>query len=122
DGLQPLPGCGGAGERLARRPAGAQTALPRLAGRVPRSLGALRGGGRSDQRDRVPHPAGRARRDAAGDVHDDPVPDRHARHRQVGTAMGLYGLGMVVAPASGPTLGGYLVEYASWRLVYFINV
>jgi len=42
--------------------------------------------------------------------------------RQVGTAMGLYGLGMVVAPAIGPTLGGYLVEYASWRLVYFINV
>ncbi|GAA5144795.1 DHA2 family efflux MFS transporter permease subunit [Pseudonocardia eucalypti] len=42
--------------------------------------------------------------------------------RQIGTAMGLYGLGMVVAPAVGPTLGGYLVEYASWRLVFFVNV
>jgi EmrB/QacA subfamily drug resistance transporter len=41
---------------------------------------------------------------------------------QTGTAMGLYGLGMVVAPAVGPTLGGYLVEHASWRLVYFVNV
>ncbi|WP_028935774.1 MDR family MFS transporter [Pseudonocardia spinosispora] len=42
--------------------------------------------------------------------------------QRIGTAMGLYGLGMVVAPAVGPTLGGYLVEYASWRLVYFVNL
>jgi EmrB/QacA subfamily drug resistance transporter len=41
---------------------------------------------------------------------------------KIGTAMGLYGLGLVVAPAVGPTLGGYLVEYVSWRLIFFINV
>lgn len=41
---------------------------------------------------------------------------------KIGTAMGLYGLGLVVAPAVGPTLGGYLVEYESWRLIFFINV
>ncbi len=29
---------------------------------------------------------------------------------------------MVVAPASGPVLGGYLVEYHSWRDIFFINV
>lgn len=29
---------------------------------------------------------------------------------------------MVVAPASGPVLGGYLVEYHSWREIFFINV
>lgn len=34
----------------------------------------------------------------------------------------MYGLGIVFAPAIGPTLGGYLVEYVSWRLVFFINV
>ncbi|MGH3773378.1 MAG: MDR family MFS transporter [Pseudonocardiaceae bacterium] len=39
-----------------------------------------------------------------------------------GTAMGLYGLGVVGAPAVGPTLGGYLVEYQSWPLIFFINV
>ncbi|MGH3719115.1 MAG: DHA2 family efflux MFS transporter permease subunit [Pseudonocardiaceae bacterium] len=39
-----------------------------------------------------------------------------------GTAMGLYGLGIVVAPAVGPTLGGYLVEYQAWPLIFFINV
>ena len=36
--------------------------------------------------------------------------------------MGMYGLGIVVAPAVGPTLGGYLVEYVDWRLIFFINV
>lgn len=41
---------------------------------------------------------------------------------KIGTAMGMYGLGMVVAPAIGPTLGGYLVEYVNWRLIFFVNV
>jgi EmrB/QacA subfamily drug resistance transporter len=40
----------------------------------------------------------------------------------LGAAMGLYGLGIVVAPAVGPTLGGYLVEYVNWRLIFYINV
>ena len=42
--------------------------------------------------------------------------------QKIGTAMGLYGLGIIFAPAIGPTLGGYLVEYVSWRFVFFINV
>jgi EmrB/QacA subfamily drug resistance transporter len=41
---------------------------------------------------------------------------------KIGAAMGLYGLGIVFAPAVGPTLGGYLVEYVDWRLIFFINV
>jgi EmrB/QacA subfamily drug resistance transporter len=41
---------------------------------------------------------------------------------RLGAAMGLYGLGVVFAPAIGPTLGGYLVEYVSWRLIFYINV
>ncbi len=41
---------------------------------------------------------------------------------KIGTAMGSYGLGVVVAPAVGPTLGGYLVEYVDWRLIFFVNV
>jgi EmrB/QacA subfamily drug resistance transporter len=36
--------------------------------------------------------------------------------------MGLYGLGVVFAPGIGPSLGGYLVEYVSWRLIFYINV
>ena len=41
---------------------------------------------------------------------------------KIGAAMGLYGLGIVVAPGVGPTLGGYLVEYVDWRLIFYINV
>ena len=41
---------------------------------------------------------------------------------RLGAAMGLYGLGIVFAPAVGPTLGGYLVEYVDWRLIFYINV
>jgi EmrB/QacA subfamily drug resistance transporter len=41
---------------------------------------------------------------------------------RIGAAMGLYGLGVVVAPGVGPTIGGYLVEYIDWRLIFYINV
>ncbi|MGH3789457.1 MAG: MDR family MFS transporter [Pseudonocardiaceae bacterium] len=41
---------------------------------------------------------------------------------RLGAAMGLYGLGIVGAPAVGPTLGGYLVEYVDWRQIFYINV
>ncbi len=39
-----------------------------------------------------------------------------------GTAMGIYGVGVVVAPAIGPTLGGWIVDNYSWPWVFFINV
>ncbi|MFT4108949.1 DHA2 family efflux MFS transporter permease subunit [Propionicimonas sp.] len=39
-----------------------------------------------------------------------------------GTAMGLYGVGVIAAPALGPTLGGYLVEFVGWRLIFYINI
>jgi EmrB/QacA subfamily drug resistance transporter len=41
---------------------------------------------------------------------------------RIGAAMGLYGLGIVVAPAIGPALGGWLVEDVNWRLIFYINV
>jgi EmrB/QacA subfamily drug resistance transporter len=42
--------------------------------------------------------------------------------KYTGIAMGAYGLGGVSAPAVGPVLGGWLVEYVDWRLVFLINV
>ncbi|HET9117738.1 MAG TPA: DHA2 family efflux MFS transporter permease subunit, partial [Pseudonocardiaceae bacterium] len=42
--------------------------------------------------------------------------------QRLGAAMGMYGLGVVFGPAIGPTLGGYLVEYVDWRLIFYINV
>ena len=38
-----------------------------------------------------------------------------------GTAMGMFGLVMIVAPAIGPTFSGYIVENYDWRtLFYFV--
>jgi EmrB/QacA subfamily drug resistance transporter len=39
-----------------------------------------------------------------------------------GSAMGIYGIGVVLAPALGPTLGGIMVDSFSWRYVFFMAV
>ncbi|MBS1835248.1 MAG: DHA2 family efflux MFS transporter permease subunit, partial [Acidobacteria bacterium] len=39
-----------------------------------------------------------------------------------GKAMGVWGLGVVVAPILGPVLGGWLTDTYSWRWVFYINV
>jgi len=40
------------------------------------------------------------------------------RHRR-GQAMGIYGMGVILAPALGPVLGGFLVDQLDWRYVMF---
>src|SRR5471030_727157 len=37
-------------------------------------------------------------------------------------AMAIFGLGAMVGPAIGPTLGGYIVDNFSWPLIFFINI
>jgi EmrB/QacA subfamily drug resistance transporter len=39
-----------------------------------------------------------------------------------GMAMGIYTLGIVVAPALGPTVGGMLIDNYSWRYIFFLGV
>jgi MFS transporter, DHA2 family, multidrug resistance protein len=39
-----------------------------------------------------------------------------------GLAMAVFGLGVVVAPVLGPTLGGYLTDQYSWRWAFYINI
>jgi MFS transporter, DHA2 family, multidrug resistance protein len=39
-----------------------------------------------------------------------------------GSAMGVFGLGVVFAPGIGPTLGGLMIEYFSWHYVFFISL
>ncbi len=39
-----------------------------------------------------------------------------------GMAFAVYGMAVVLAPAIGPTLGGYITDNYSWRWVFFINV
>jgi len=39
-----------------------------------------------------------------------------------GTALGFWGISAVAAPAIGPTLGGYIIQYLDWRLIFYLNV
>src|SRR5438094_10263640 len=36
--------------------------------------------------------------------------------------MAMWGVGVMVGPILGPTLGGWLTEYYNWRWVFYINV
>lgn len=42
--------------------------------------------------------------------------------QRIGMVMGIWGIAAMAAPAVGPTLGGYLVEYVGWRLIFYINL
>jgi EmrB/QacA subfamily drug resistance transporter len=42
--------------------------------------------------------------------------------REQGQAMGLFGFGVVLAPALGPSIGGFLVEHFGWRSIFFVVV
>jgi MFS transporter, DHA2 family, multidrug resistance protein len=39
-----------------------------------------------------------------------------------GMAFAVYGMAVVVAPAIGPTLGGFITDNYSWRWIFYINV
>ncbi|MGD1068108.1 MAG: DHA2 family efflux MFS transporter permease subunit, partial [Vulcanimicrobiaceae bacterium] len=41
---------------------------------------------------------------------------------QRGSAMAIFGLGAMVGPALGPILGGYIIDNASWPLIFYINL
>jgi len=47
---------------------------------------------------------------------------REFRPDERGTALGFYGIPIMLAPAIGPTVGGYLVQFVDWRFIFYINV
>jgi DHA2 family multidrug resistance protein len=47
--------------------------------------------------------------------------DTYPREKH-GSAMALWGMGVMVGPVLGPSLGGYLTEYFSWRWAFYINL
>ena len=47
--------------------------------------------------------------------------DSYPREKH-GSAMAMWGVGVMVGPILGPTLGGWLTEFYNWRWVFYINV
>jgi len=41
---------------------------------------------------------------------------------QRGLALGIWGIAAMAAPAIGPTLSGYIIEYLDWRLLFYVNI
>jgi DHA2 family multidrug resistance protein len=41
---------------------------------------------------------------------------------QRGSAMAIWGMGVMIGPILGPTLGGYLTELYNWRYVFYVNL
>jgi EmrB/QacA subfamily drug resistance transporter len=42
--------------------------------------------------------------------------------QRMGRVMGIVGVPMLMGPILGPVLGGVLVEYVSWRWIFFVNL
>ena len=42
--------------------------------------------------------------------------------RQRGMGFAIYGMAVVLAPAIGPTLGGWITDHYSWRWIFYVNV
>jgi len=42
--------------------------------------------------------------------------------KEQGIAMGIFGMGVVLAPAFGPTLGGWITDQYAWPWIFYINV
>jgi len=41
---------------------------------------------------------------------------------EIGIAMAIFGIGVMVGPTIGPTLGGWIVDNYSWPWIFYINV
>ncbi|MBH2004317.1 MAG: DHA2 family efflux MFS transporter permease subunit [Sphingobacteriia bacterium] len=41
---------------------------------------------------------------------------------QINTANAIFGMGVILGPTFGPTLGGYLTDNYSWHWIFFINI
>jgi len=42
--------------------------------------------------------------------------------KEIATATAIFGVGMMVGPAVGPVMGGYITDNWSWHWIFFINV
>lgn len=42
--------------------------------------------------------------------------------KDMGKAMAIWGGGVMIGPILGPTIGGYLTEFANWRWIFYVNI
>ena len=68
----------------------------------------------------VAHRPGPRRRRAALDRAGDAV--RGVPAAEYGTAMAIFGMGVMVGPTLGPTLGGWITDTFSWPWIFYINI
>lgn len=47
---------------------------------------------------------------------------KYFKPNERGTAMGIWTIGIMIAPAIGPIMGGYFVDYVDWRMIFYFNV
>ena len=41
---------------------------------------------------------------------------------KMSTANAIFGMGMIMGPTFGPTLGGYITEHIGWHWIFFVNI
>ena len=42
--------------------------------------------------------------------------------KEQGMAMAMFGMAVLIGPALGPTIGGYIVDHSSWPWIFYVNV
>jgi DHA2 family multidrug resistance protein len=42
--------------------------------------------------------------------------------KQMGTAMAIFGVGVILGPTFGPVMGGFITDNFSWHWIFFINI
>ena len=99
----------------------AQAAVPGVHRRLHPCLHAVRGGAVAAADRDVPAAAGHVQRGAGAAVADHPA-GHLPRPSGAASAMAIWGIGVMIGPIMGPTLGGYLTETLNWRYVFYINL
>ena len=106
---------------VALKPDRPEEVLHVVRGAVYDLLAAVRTGADAAVSDHRAHPAGYRRRRAGAESEQAILADTFPVAKR-GQAFALYGMAVVVAPAIGPTLGGWITDNFNWHWIFFINL